>query len=156
MKTAQIFLSILTMSLAVCTTAVAADYTLQIPPGWDKVKGSTALEHFMKKGVSFILTVDQAPPSAKTPDEFVAYAKKALTGAFKNVKFEPVKMVSINGREAREVVYTGEVSGIKMKYDAVYILRNGTVYALTIGGSEQTFEAVKADYSAIFNSFKMK
>jgi hypothetical protein len=156
MKTVQIVLLILAMSLAVCATAIGADYTLQIPAGWEKVKGSSALEHFIKNGVSFILTIDQAPPTAKTPDQFVAYAKKALAGAFKNTKFEPAKMVTINGREARELVYTGEVSGMKMKYDVVYIIRDGRVYTLTVGGLEQAFDTVKADCSAIFNSCKLK
>jgi hypothetical protein len=156
MKRSRASLFVLAFLVTMTACASAAEYTLQIPPGWDKVKGSAAPEHFMKNGISFMLTIDQMPPTAKTPDQFVTYVKKALAGAFKNVKFEPATMLTINGREARELVYTGEVSGMKMKYDVVYIPVNGRVYTLTFGGLEQVFDSVKADRGAIFNSFKLK
>ena len=156
MKRSRAVLFVLTLLVTMTACASAADYTLQMPPGWSAVKGSSALEHFMKNGISFMLTIDQMPSTTKTPDHYVAYVKKALAGAFKNVKFEPAKMLTINGREARELVYTGEVSGMKMKYDVVYIPVNGRVYTMTVGGLEQGFEAVKGDGTAIFNSFKLK
>ena len=156
MKRSRATLFVLTLLVTMTASASAAEYTLEIPPGWEKMKGSSALEHFMKSGSSFMLTIDQMPSTTKTPDQYVTYVKKALAGAFKNTKFEPVKMLTINGREARELVYTGEVSGMKMKYDVVYIPVNGRVYTLTFGGLEQGFDTVKADRGAIVNSFKLK
>lgn len=148
------------MSLVLATWSglalAAGDYTIQMPAGWTKNAGSAAKEHHMKNGVSFLLTVDTAPASAQSPDAFVEYVKKQLTGTFKNTVFEPVKKVTINGREGRELVYTGEMSGMKMKYDVIYVPKGGQYYTLTFGGLADTFGAVKADIGAIVQSFKLK
>lgn len=144
----------------VCVTSVAVaasgEYVIQVPSGWSKNTGSAAKEHYMKGGVSFILTVDTAPATAQTPDAFVEYVKKQIAGTFKNTKFEAVKKVTINGREGRELVYTGEMSGMKMKYDVVYIPKGNQFYTLTFGGLEEMFGTVKSDIGAIVHSFKLK
>jgi hypothetical protein len=156
MKTfvAVILLALCCINLA--AIAAPADYTLQMPAGWGKNAGSAAKEQYIKNGVSFILTVDTAPASATTPEAFVEYVKKQLAGTFKNTSFGPVKKVTINGREGREMVYTGEISGMKMKYDVVYIPKGSQYYTLTFGGLEDMFDSVKADIGAIVNSFKLK
>lgn len=155
----KILLVVLTLAM-LCgpCAAVAApgDYTIQVPASWTKNTASAAREHYMKSSVSFILTVDTAPASAQTPDAFVAFVKKQLAGTFKNTKFEPVRKVTINGREGRELVYTGEMSGMTMKYDVVYIPKGNQYYTLTFGGLNEMFDTVKADIGAIVNSFKLK
>lgn len=156
MKKLFVVLCVLMVIVVAAANAGSGDYTVRVPAGWEKVKGSAAPEHYMKSGVSFILTIDTAPATAKTPDQFVEYVKKQFAGTFKNTKFEPVRKVTINGREGRELVYTGEMSGMKMKYDVVYIPKDGKYYTLTIGGLEMTFDTVKADVSAIVNSFTLK
>ena len=156
MKKLGVLLCLVLVSIAVAAFAAPNEYTIQVPAGWKKNLHSAAKEQYMKSGVSFILSVDIAPPSATTPEEFVEYVKKQLTGTFKNTKFEPVKKVTINGREGRELVYTGEISGMKMKYDVFYFPKDSSYYTLTFGGMEVTFASVKADVSSIVNSFKLK
>jgi hypothetical protein len=146
---AQVFITFVSL-------AAAGDYTLQVPAGWSKNAGSAAKEQYIKSGVSFILTVDTAPATATTPDAFVEHVKTQLAGTFKNTKFGPVKKVTINGRDGREIVYTGEISGMKMKYDVVYIPKGNRYYTLTFGGLESMFDAVKAEIGLIVNSFKLK
>lgn len=154
-KMSLIIVTLLVFSLALAVAA-PGDYTVQVPAGWQKKTGSAAREQYMKDGISFILTVDTAPATAKTPDAYVEFVKKQLAGAFKNTKFEPVKRSMINGREARELVYTGEMSGIRMQYDVVYVQKGNQYYTLTFGGMQETFETVRADIRAIINSFKLK
>lgn len=150
-------LGILIMVVLVAAASVAAaDYTIQFPDGWTKVGGSAAPEHYMKNGVSFMLTIDRAPSTAKTPDAFVEYVKKQLAGAFKNTRFEPTKKITVNGREGRQLSYTGEVSGIAMQYEVVYIPKDGKYYTLTAGGMATAFDKVKADCRSIVESFKLK
>ncbi len=156
MKTLFAVLSVLLVAVAVTMAAVPQEYSIQVPSGWKKNQGSAAKEHYMKDGVSFILTVDTAPASAKTPEQFMEYVKKQLAGTFKNTAFEPVKKVTVNGQEGRELVYTGEMSGIKMKYDVYYFPKGGSYYTLTFGGMAMMFDDVKADITTIVNSFKMK
>lgn len=156
MKTFTAVMTVAILCTALVAGAAPGDYSIQVPAGWSKNTGSAAKEHYMKGGVSFILTVDTAPATAQAPDAFVEYVKKQLAGTFKNTKFEAVKKVTINGREGRELVYTGEMSGMKMKYDVVYIRKGDQYYTLTFGGLEEMFGTVKADIGAIVNSFKLK
>jgi hypothetical protein len=150
----------LSMTLAVFLSASAIagspDYILKAPAGWEKKAGSSALEHYMKNGVSLILTVDSAPAEATTPDAYVEFVKKRYARALKNVKFEPVKKLTINGIDARELRYSGETYGMKMKYDVMFIPKQSKYYTITAGGLGSTFDALKADYQAFFNSFKFK
>ncbi|HXX64417.1 MAG TPA: hypothetical protein VEO56_11540 [Bacteroidota bacterium] len=132
------------------------DYTIKAPDGWKKRTTSSAPEHYMKNGVSLMLTIDSAPPEAKTPDGYVEYAKKQLAQTFKNIQFEPVKKLAINGHDARELRYSCELSSIKMKYDVVYIPKESKVYTITAGGMAETFDSMKAEYQAFFNSFNFK
>lgn len=152
------FIILISLALITCSglALAAGDYVIQMPAGWTRNAGSAAKEQYMKNGVSFILTVDTAPASAQTPDAFVAYVKKQLAGTFKNTKFETVKTVTVNGREGRELVYTGEMSGMKMKYDVIYLPKGNQFYTLTFGGLADMFDAVKADIGAIVHSFKLK
>jgi predicted Zn-dependent protease len=156
MKKTSVFVVILLMCAITAAIAAPADYTIQVPAGWTKNAGSAAREQYMKDGISFILTVDTAPAGVKTPDQFVEYVKKQLAGAFKNTKFETVKKITVNGRDARELLYTGEISGIKMQYDVVYVPNGEKYYTLTFGGMQNMFGGVRADIKAIVNSFKLK
>ncbi|HTY01081.1 MAG TPA: DcrB-related protein [Bacteroidota bacterium] len=146
------------LAIVLSATAFAGepDYTIKAPDGWKKRTTSSVPEHYMKNGVSMMLTIDSAPPQAKTLDAYVEFAKQQLETAFKNVQFEPVTKLTINGNDARELKYTGEVSGMKMKYDVVYIAKLPKVYTMTAGGLATTFDAMKAEYAAFFNSFKFK
>ena len=156
MKTFTAFMTIATLCTTLVAGAAPGDYAIQVPAGWTRSTGSAAREHYMKNGASFLLTVDTAPASAQTPDAFVEYVKKQIAGTFKNAKFEPVKKVTVNGREGRELVYTGEISAMKMKYHVVYIPKGVQYYTLTFGGLEETFGAARADIGAIVNSFRLK
>lgn len=156
MKNKSIFLVVLLVCAMTVAFAAAGDYSVQVPAGWEKKAGSAAREHYMKSAVSFILTVDTAPAGAKTPDQYVEFVKKQLAGTFKNTRFEPVKKITVNGRDARELVYTGEISGIKLQYDVVYIQKGEQYYTLTFGGMQEMLSTVRGDVKAIVNSFKLK
>jgi predicted Zn-dependent protease len=156
MKRIAVLVLTLTFVVASLFAAGTPDYTLKVPDGWKKREGSAALEHYMKAGVSMMLTTDYAPAEAKTPDAYVEFVKKLYVKSFKNTQFEPVKKLSVNGNDARELVYTAEVAGMKMKYDVLYVPKDSKYYTLTIGGLAKSFDEVKADCKTIFNSFKFK
>ncbi|HUI10844.1 MAG TPA: DcrB-related protein [Bacteroidota bacterium] len=148
------------LTLALCFSASAfagdPDYTIKAPDGWKKRTTSSAPEHYMKNGVTLMLTIDSAPPEAKNLDAYVEFAKKQYAGTLQNLTFDPARKLTINGVDARELVYTGEASGFKMKYDVVYVMRQTKVYTLTAGGMAGTFDSMKADYQSFFSSFKLK
>jgi hypothetical protein len=155
MKTPAVF-SLLIIALLLTLPAFAGDYSIKAPDGWQKNASSAAPEHYMKNGVSLILTIDYAPAEAKTIDAYVEYVKKMYQKQFKSVQFEPVKKLSINGNDARELLYTADISGLKMKYDIVFIPRQTKVYTMTAGGLADTFKPMMPECQAFFNSFKFK
>jgi hypothetical protein len=154
MKTTAVLLLVIAFFLA--SPATAGDYTVKAPAGWTKNASSSAPEHYMKNGVSLILTIDSAPAEAKTIDGYVEYVKKMYVKQFKSVKFEPVKKLTIHGNDARELLYTADISGMKMKYDVVFIPRQTKVYTMTAGGLSDTFDPLKPECQTFFNSFKFK
>lgn len=156
MKTTAVVLLSLTFLLTSLAVAGSPEYTVKAPEGWTKNAGSAAPEHYMKNGTSLILTIDTAPAEAKTTDAYVEFVKKQYSRALKNVKFDPVKRLTINGIDARELVYVGETYGIKMKYDVVFFPKQNRYFTITAGGMASTFDSMKADYQAFFNSFKFK
>jgi hypothetical protein len=92
----------------------------------------------------------------KTPDAYVEYVKKQFAKSFKDITYEPVKHVTINGNDGRELRYSMSMSGMKMKYDVVLIPKLPKVYTLTAGGLAEGFDSMGADYQAFFKSFKLK
>jgi hypothetical protein len=154
MKTPAVLL--LVLAFLVASPAFAGDYTIKAPEGWTKNASSSVPEHYMKNGVSLILTIDYAPAEAKTIDGYVEYVKKMYEKQFKSVKFEPVKKLTINGNDARELLYTADISGLKMKYDVVFIPKQTKVYTMTAGGLADTFKPLMPECQAFFNSFKFK
>jgi len=156
MKPRTILLLALVLCMSAPVLAGGDDYTIKAPEGWKKQVGSSAPEHYIKNGVSLMLTIDTAPAEAKTPDAYVEFVKKQYAGILKNMKFDPARKVTINGVEARELTYTGETSGMKMKYDVVYVMKQTKVYTLTAGGLASMLDPLKAEYQAFFNSFKLK
>jgi len=149
---------VLALALCFCASAFAgdADYTIKAPDGWKKRTTSSAPEHYMKNGVTLMLTIDSAPAEASTPDAYVEFVKKQYAGILKNMKFDPVKKLTINGVEARELTYSGETYGMKMKYDVVYVMKQTKVYTMTAGGMGDTFDSMRAEYRSFFNSLKLK
>lgn len=149
---------VLALVIYLCATAYAqeADFTVKAPDGWKKRTTSSAPAHYMKNGVSLMLTIDTAPAEAKTLDAYVEYVKKQWATSFKNLQYERVTKLTINGRDARELRYTAEISGMKMKYDVVYVGKQPKVYTMTAGGLADTFDSMNADYRAFFNSLTLK
>jgi len=149
---------LLTLALCVSTLALAgdADYTIKAPDGWKKRTTSSAPEHYMKNGVTWMLTIDVAPAEARTLDAYVEFVKKQYAGVLTGMKFDPVRKLTINGVDARELTYSGETSGLTMKYDVVYVMKQTKVYTMTAGGMAGTFDSMKAEYRAFFNSFTLK
>ncbi len=156
MNARSAFSLLLIVSLRLPAFSAPIDYAVVVPDGWTKNAGSSASDHYTKNGISLMVTIDTAPAGATSQDDYVEFVKKQLKSVFKNLRFEAAKKLFINGKEARELVYTGEISGMKMKYDVVYVPKSGRVYTLTAGGMAGTFDKLNADYRAFFNSFKFK
>jgi len=150
-----LLLSILMLSVTVF--ALEADFTVKVPDGWTKKPESAALAHYQKSAGSMIITRDYMPSEANTPDAYIEFVKVQLGKTFKNVKYDQVIPGKMDGYETREVIYSAEISGMKFKYDVLYIFNNGKAYTLTGGNLSDLFnDAFKADLKIFFTSFKFK
>jgi len=118
------------------------------PSGWQPVAGSVLPVQYLKNTASFM--VKKETFSGKTLDDVVKEAKEAFSKAFENVSYigEP-EAITVDGREAKKLVFTCTISKMPMKYEYVYLLVEGKVYAITFGDLGQTFDSLKADYGQI-------
>ena len=151
----MIFLSFILIALQ--AFAAELNFTITAPDGWTKKDKSSALAQYQKGGNSFIITADLMPADAKTPDEYITFVKSKLEGVFKKITFETIISDKKDGYVTRELKYTAETSGIKMKYDVLYIFNKGKAYTLTAGAIDFLYDdKFVADVKAMFSSFKFK
>lgn len=137
--------------------AAGEEFTVTAPKGWNKNNQSAALAHYMKGPGSFMVTADIMPQNANTPDSYVAFVKGKLGKTFPNIAYEPVVSGKKDGYDTRELKYTVVTSGIKLKYDVLYIFNNGKAYTLTSANMTSLFNAeFAADINAFFKSFRFK
>lgn len=136
--------------------AAAASFQVTAPNGWKKKEGSAAPAQYMKGTSSFLVTIDTMPKEANTPDAYVDFVKKQLTKVFGKVDFISVTKVTIGGIEGRELVYASSAYGLNMKYNVVYLFKNGKAYTLTGGSTKADFDGVQADFKAFSKSFVLK
>ena len=137
--------------------AADADFTMTIPSGWTQRTQSTALAQYKKGPGSFIVTADAMPQEAKTPDAYIAFIKQQLGGTFKGISYEPVVAGQKDGNDTRELKYTTNTSGIKMRFDVLYIFNKGKAYTLGAANMADFYTAsFAADVQVFFTSFKFK
>ena len=147
------------LSLCVLGPLAAAevDFTMTIPAGWTQRTQSTALAQYKKAGASLIVTADVMPQNANTPDAYIAFVKEQLGKVLQGIVYEPVVAGKQDGHDTRELKYTAQSSGIKMKYDVLYVFNKGKAYTLTAGTMADFFTAsIAADVKLFFSSFKFK
>jgi hypothetical protein len=70
---------------------------------------------------------------------------------------EPVVAGKKDGCDTRELRYTAESDGMKMKYDVLYIFSKGKAHTLTAGTLAKYFTAAfEEDIKVFFTSFEFK
>ncbi len=89
-------------------------------------------------------------------DEVVAEAKKYFTKAFGNIAFNEPQSLTVDKKEAQMLAFSCKVSGMQMKYEYVYLAVGNTVYAITFGGPESSFDALSADYAQILSDIRFE
>jgi len=150
-------LAVLGLGLISPLFAADADFTMTVPKGWTRRAQSTALAQYKKGPGSFIVTADSMPQNANTPDAYMAFVKQQLGKVFKKIDYEPVAPGKKDGNDTRELKYVAEMSGIKMKYDVLYVFNKGRAYTLTSATMIDFFDAsFAADIEVFFTSFNLK
>ncbi len=124
------------------------------PEGWSPNSSNPSM--IMKGTGSYIITTDVLPEEAATPDAYAKFAQKQFEQAFANTKFQAPQSLSISGTDARRLEFSGEISGMKMNYIIVSVLKDGMAYTLTCGDLTSDFDAVKADFEKIIASARLE
>lgn len=135
------------------TRTVQAEITP--PEGWEAVAGSVLPVHYMKETASFM--VKEEALQSDTPDGLIAEAKDIFESAFDKVSYVgDTEALTVDGYDARKFVFTCEISGLPMKYEYVYLLAGGTVWAVTFGDTTESFDTHAADYEQILSELRFR
>lgn len=125
------------------------------PSGWKPVEGSVLQVQYMKNTASFM--VKSEPFTQKNIDEVAAEARKIFTDTFAAVNFAgETEAITVDGKDARKIIFTCEVSGMQMKYEYVYLFVGEKVYAITFGDLAASFDSLSADYEQILKDISFK
>jgi hypothetical protein len=125
------------------------------PSGWEPVEGSVIPVQYLKDTSSFM--VKQEPFQSTALDDVISEAKGAFEGSFEGVTYAgDAEGITVDGKDARKLIFTCEVSGMQMKYEYVYLVAGGSVYAITFGGPADTFDSLSADYEQILADIRFQ
>lgn len=125
------------------------------PVGWELVAGSVLPVQYRKNTASFM--VKQEKFSGKTVDDVVMEAKKAFESSFQEVMYTgEAEAITVDGFDARKLVFTCTVSKMQMKYEYIYLFAGENVYAITFGDLANTFDALAADYKQILKDLRFE
>lgn len=136
---------------------LAKDVTIEIlpPAGWEPNKDSVLPVHYMKETTSFM--VKQEPYQSKDLEGVISEAQEIFKGAFDDVKFEvESEDLTIDGKEAKKMIFTCKVSGMEMKYEYDFLFVEEKVYVITFGGLSDSFDSLSSDYEQIINDIRFK
>lgn len=157
MRSVLLFVSLWLSASGAAVFGAPSGFSISVPAGWTTKEGSASLAHYMKGVGSLIVTADTMPANASAPDSYVAFVKERLMKAFPKAVFEPVLKGKKGPHETRELRYSAEMSGIKLKYDIFYVFRNGKAYTLTAGNIAAAFDdSFSKDVTMFFSSFALK
>lgn len=133
------------------TTAAPVEVTVtaDMPDGWEPVEGSVAVLQYMKNTSSFIITKERYFKSTN-PDEIAAEAMKIFSKSFDNVVYEgDIETLTVDGQDARQIVFTCDISDMPFKYRIVYVCVGGNVFSILFADLADSFDDMQSDYDAI-------
>ena len=133
------------------------DITIEIvpPSGWEPVAGSVLPVQYLKDTSSFM--VKKEPFQSTVLDDVISEAKGAFGGSFEGVTYAgDAEDITVDGKDARKLIFSCEVSGMQMKYEYVYLVAGGSVYAITFGGPADAFDSMSADYEQILTDIRFQ
>ena len=139
------------------TAAAPVDVTItaDMPDGWEPVEGSVALLQYMKNTSSFIVTKELYFESTQL-DEIVTESKEVFSKSFDNVVYEgDPETLTVAGQEARQIIFTCDISDLTFKYRIVYVSVGGNVFSLLFADLAESFDDMNADYDAILSGIQI-
>jgi len=133
------------------TTAAPVDVTItaEVPDGWEPVEGSVAILQYLKVTSSFIVTEETYFKSGEL-DKIVIEAKDVFSKSFDNVVFEgDPETLTVAGQDARQIVFTCDISDMSFKYRILYVSAGGRIFSFLFADLAETFDSMTGDYDAI-------
>lgn len=126
--------------------------TVELPEGWEPVKGSVLEHQYMKNTASFMVKTENF--MSDTLDEMADEALGTYTKTFEALKAHDLEKITVDGKEARKLIFTCTISSMEMKYIYVYLSAGGKTYVLIFGDLANSFDSLAADYEAILDNIQ--
>lgn len=134
------------------------------PPDWELKKGESDCMKFTlfaaesRASIGDNINIISTSVAGMDLDQYVALSIDEIitTTLIENVELEKRGDGTTNGFSYMEITYTGEFSGIKMKWLQRIFLVNGTAVILTFTGKPDTFDEISKEAKTIFETLKIK
>ncbi|WP_139176496.1 hypothetical protein [Natronincola peptidivorans] len=121
------------------------------PAGWEATEAAGLSVFYSKDDASFIMKKE--PYKGDTLEAVVQEAKGIFETSFKNVQYAGnVEDVIVDGRNAKQFIYTCDISAFSMKYQYLFCFVGGDVYVITCGSLEESFDNYAADFQHFIHS----
>ena len=127
---------------------------VSVPDGWEAAESDGMLYSYRKDSASFMIKT--VPFTAGSLDMVVHQARDIFDGTFDDVEYiGETESVTVGGLDARKLIFTSDFSGFFMKFEYVYLLIDGDVYAIIFGDLGDAFDGKAADFQAILGGISI-
>lgn len=127
--------------------------TITPPAGWQPVEGSVLDVQYLKGTASFMVKAEDF--GGADLEDVVRQAEDIFRKNFADLQMESEpEAVTIDGKDARQLIFTCRVSSIDMKYMYVYLYAADALYVITFADAASTFDDLAGDYRQILETIR--
>ena len=126
---------------------------VQMPEGWDEVSGSDLNVQYLKGTASFF--VKEEDFGGMNLDDVVKAAEEIFSASFDAYALEgEAESITIDEKDARKLMFTCSISGMKMKYCYVYLYAGDRLFAMTFADLADAFDEITPDLEHVLENIR--
>jgi hypothetical protein len=132
-------------------------FSFSYPSNWEKPDKSVAL-FVSPEGCSISVLSSALTASEKkmTLSELVKSAEPGLREVYSDLKAGKQIKQNVSGLDGIKVTYTGSREDIPMTFTIVYVVKNGNMFVLTLGGATGVYPSYTTTFDNTIKSFTIK
>lgn len=117
---------------------------VQMPEGWDEVSGSVLNIQYLKGTASFFVKEENF--GGMNLDDVVKAAEDIFSTSFDTYAPEgEAESITIDEKDARKLMFTCSINGMKMKYCYIYLYAGDRLFAMTFADLADAFDEITPD-----------
>jgi len=136
-----------------------SSYYLYVPESWTTdIRTATTTAYYSENDPTSICAsfAPLASTEQKDPDAYFESYKEEFSAVFGELKDLETDNPTLDGKPAKQYIYTATLAGTEYKFWQVICIRNGRVYTITYTSIVENFEKHTADMQSCLDNFRFQ